>query len=542
MSLTRREVLTLGGATLAAATLAPRAARAQTPKRGGTLTLRLWDPPTWDPDLTISYKTHIAHTFTHSRLVRHKAGPAVAPGTFPIEGDLAESWTQPSETTYVFKLRRGVRWHPRPPVNGRELTAEDVKYTIERFLTLKGNANGSMLRSVDKVEALDRYTVKFTLKEPFAWFLDMLANPMAVAIIARECVEKFGDLKPAEAVIGTGPWMLEGYRPNGGYTFVRHPAYFVAGRPNIDRIEVTVDEDNASRTASFLAGKYDLGWENPGIISRSDWLQIKDTLKSKRPGLRTLEFPGNVGNHLSMRADQKPFSDLRVRQAMSMALDRKALIDALYEGVGIANPPGVPAALREWSLPVTELGEGAKNFGYDPKEARRLLAAAGYPNGFSGSVCWATYGSTIVVDHAQLVVKYLKDVGIDARLDTKEYGAYISTCFYGKFDSMAFGPQTPFLDGDNYLFGYYYPGEMKNQSHVNDPVVADMIVRQRRTLDPAKRREIIHDIQRYLARQVYYTTSVGQVYTAVWDGALRNYGPNLGYDYGGRLVAAWLER
>jgi len=542
MSLTRREVLTLGGATLAAATLAPRAARAQTPRRGGTLTLRLWDPPTWDPDLTISYKTHIAHTFTHSRLVRHKAGPAVAPGTFPIEGDLAESWTQPSETTYVFKLRRGVRWHPRPPVNGRELTAEDVKYTIERFLTLKGNANGSMLRSVDKVEALDRYTVKFTLKEPFAWFLDMLANPMAVAIIARECVEKFGDLKPAEAVIGTGPWMLEGYRPNVGYTFVRHPAYFVAGLPNIDRIEVTVDEDNASRTASFLAGKYDLGWENPGIISRSDWLQIKDTLKSKRPGLRTLEFPGNVGNHLSMRADQKPFSDLRVRQAMSMALDRKALIDALYEGVGIANPPGVPAALREWSLPVTELGEGAKNFGYDPKEARRLLAAAGYPNGFSGSVCWATYGSTIVVDHAQLVVKYLKDVGLDARLDTKEYGAYISTCFYGKFDSMAFGPQTPFLDGDNYLFGYYYPGEMKNQSHVNDPVVADMIVRQRRTLDPAKRREIIHDIQRYLARQVYYTTSVGQVYTAVWDGALRNYGPNLGYDYGGRLVAAWLER
>jgi ABC-type transport system substrate-binding protein len=139
-------------------------------------------------------------------------------------------------------------------------------------------------------------------------------------------------------------------------------------------------------------------------------------------------------------------------------------------------------------------------------------------------------------------VKYLKDIGIDARLDTKEYGAYISTCFYGKFDSMAFGPQTPFLDGDNYLFGYYYPGEMKNQSHVNDPVVADMIVRQRRTVDPAKRREIIHDIQRYLAKQVYYTTSVGQVYTAVWDGALKNYGPNLGYDYGGRLVTAWLER
>src|SRR5215813_5521170 len=309
MDLSRRDMLALGGGSVAAAVV-PRAARAQTPRRGGTLTLRLWDPPMWDPDLTISYKTHIAYTFTHSRLVRHKAGPAVVPGTFAIEGDLAESWTQPNEATYVFKLRRGVRWHNKPPVNGRELTADDVRYTVERFLTLKGNANAYMLRSVERVEAVDRSTVKFTLKEPFAWFLDMLANPMAVAIVAKECVDKCGDLKPWESVVGTGPWMLDSYRPNVGYSFARHPAYFVTGLPNIDRIEVTVDEDNASRTASFLAGKYDLGWENPGIIARSDWLQIKDTLKTKRPNLKTLEFAGNVGNHVSMRVDQKPFSDL----------------------------------------------------------------------------------------------------------------------------------------------------------------------------------------------------------------------------------------
>src|SRR5262245_5057830 len=146
------------------------------------------------------------------------------------------------------------------------------------------------------------------------------------------------------------------------------------------------------------------------------------------------------------------------------------------------------------------------------------------------------------MDHSQLIVKHFKDIGIDAKLDTKEYGAYITTCFYGKFDSMAFGPQTTFLDADNYLFGYYYPGELKNQSHVNDPVAADMVIRQRRTADPAKRREIIHELQRYLAKQVYYTTSVGQEHTAIWGGALKNYGPNIGYDYGGRLVAAWLER
>src|SRR5712664_646466 len=335
--LSRRDLLKAGGGALAAVAvphLASTLAHAQTPKRGGTLTLRGTDPPHLDHMLTVSFKTHVLMSFTHSRLLKHKAGPAVASGTFPLEGDLAESWTQPNETTYVFKLRRGVRWHNKPPVNGRELTADDVVYTVERFLTVKGNANAYMLGSVAKVEAPDRSTVKFTLKEPFAWFLDMLANPMAVGIVARECVEKFGDLKKAESVVGTGPWMLDSYRPNVGYTLVRNPGYFVAGLPYIDRVETFVDEDNASRISTFLAGKYDLGTEFPGVINRTDWVQIKDMLRTRRPNLRTLEFPGNVSYHVSMRADGKPFSDLRVRQAMSMAIDRQALIDAIFEGVG----------------------------------------------------------------------------------------------------------------------------------------------------------------------------------------------------------------
>src|SRR3990170_8744577 len=128
MRLSRRDLLKLGGLSLAATAVAPPAARGQSPKRGGTLTIRAWDPPHFDPFLTISYKTHVVLSFTHSRLLKHKAGPGVVPGTFPIEGDLAESWSQPSETTYVFKLRKGVRWQNKPPVNGRELTADDVVY------------------------------------------------------------------------------------------------------------------------------------------------------------------------------------------------------------------------------------------------------------------------------------------------------------------------------------------------------------------------------------------------------------------------------
>lgn len=537
----RRELLKLGGTTLAGAALAPSLAHAQAPKRGGTLSVRLWDPPHFDHMLTISYKTNVALSFTHSRLVKHKAGPTVAPGSFPLEGDLAESWTQPNENTYVFKLRRGVRWHNKPPVNGRELTADDVKYSLERFMTVKGNSNAYMLKSVDKVEAPDKYTVRITTKEPFAWLLDMLASPMAVAIVARECVEKFGDLKKPEAFIGTGPWMLDSYRPNQGYTLVRHPQYFLAGLPHIDRVEVTVDEDNASRIAAFLSGKYDLGWENPGLINRTDWVQIKDKLKTTRPALRTVEFPTNQLTHISMRTDQKPFSDARVRQAIALSLDRQAMLDAVAEGVGVFHPP-VPAGLKDWTLPVPQLGEGAKYYRYDPAEAKRLLAAAGYPNGFPGQVCFTTYGSTVLVDSMQLVLKYLKDIGIEAKLDQKEYGAYIASCFSGNFPSMTYGPQTPFLDPDNFLFAQYYPGEPKNQSHINDPVLADLLVRQRRTADVAKRREIIHDIQRYLARQQYYVATPGGVAIAVWDGVLKNYGPNLGYDWGGRVTAAWLDR
>jgi peptide/nickel transport system substrate-binding protein len=465
----------------------------------------------------------------------------VAPGTFPIEGELAESWTQPNETTYVFKLRRGVRWQNKPPVNGRELTADDVLYSVDRFRTIKGNANAYMLSSLDRVEALDKNTVRFALKEPYVWFLDMLANSHAVPIVAKECVEKFGDLKKAEATVGTGPWMLDSYRPNVGFTYVRNPSYFVAGQPYIDRIEAGVDEDNASRLAAFLAGRYDLGPEYQGVINRADWIQLKDVLRQKRPRLQTVEYPNAVMQHIYMRTDKPPFSDARVRRAMSLAVNRPRIIETVYEGGAALNPP-VPTALREWSVPMDQIGEGGQYYKFDPVAARKLMAEAGFPNGFQASMEYTTYGSQIVMDVVQLVLKDLKDIGLDIKLVTKEYGAYIATTFYGKYESMAFGPQTGFQEPDNFLYGQYYPGELKNHGHINDPVVADMLIRQRRTADVAKRREIIFEIQRYLAKQQYYVQMPSAIQIAVWDGALKNYAPNVSYDYGARLVAAWLDR
>ncbi|MBI1847856.1 MAG: hypothetical protein HY294_02175 [Candidatus Rokubacteria bacterium] len=191
IDLTRRELIKLGGAAAVAGaaglTLGAPALEAQTPKRGGTLRIRGEEPLGFDPHQTLSYRTMTNLSFVMSRLPKVKAGASIRPGTTPLESDLAESWTQPSDTTYVFKLRRGVHWHKKAPVDGRELTAEDVKYTYERFLTIKGNPNRGVLEQIDKVEAPDKYTVKLTLKEPYAWFLDNLAST-STRIVAKEAV------------------------------------------------------------------------------------------------------------------------------------------------------------------------------------------------------------------------------------------------------------------------------------------------------------------------------------------------------------------
>jgi ABC-type transport system substrate-binding protein len=172
------------------------------PKRGGILRVRGRDPVHFDPHLTRNARTHTALSFVYSKLLRHKVGADVRPGTFIIEPDLAERWESPDDTTYIFHLHQGIKWHHKPPVNGRELVAEDVKFTFDRFLAEKGNPGRYMLDSVDHVAVVDRYTVKFILHEPFVWLLDILANALCTWIVAPEVVEKYGDLKKEETAIG----------------------------------------------------------------------------------------------------------------------------------------------------------------------------------------------------------------------------------------------------------------------------------------------------------------------------------------------------
>jgi peptide/nickel transport system substrate-binding protein len=227
------------------------------PKRGGILRVRGYDPVHFDPHQTISFKTHTTLSFVYSKLVRHKVGPEVQPGIFTVEPDLAERWEALDDTTYVFHLRRGVKWHNKPPVNGRELVAEDVKFTYDRFLTDPGNANRYMLDRVERVEVVDRYTVKFVLKEPFVWLVNALAYPWSMWIIAPEVVQQFGDLKKPETAIGTGPFLLEHYEPNVKTVFKRNPEYFRGDQPYIDGVEWLVLEDESTGLAMYRTGQID---------------------------------------------------------------------------------------------------------------------------------------------------------------------------------------------------------------------------------------------------------------------------------------------
>jgi len=543
-TISRRDLLKLGGAAAAGAALPlldREPAEAQTPKRGGVFRIRGEDATTgFDPHLFSNHHRISTNlSFTHSRLVKVKAGPSIVPGTLPVEGDLAESWTQPNDRTYVFKLRKGVRWHPKPPVNGRELTAEDVKYTYERFLSIKGNPNRSMLGAIEKIDAPDKYTVRFMLNEPSGWFVDYLAQTV-MWVVPREAVEQLGDLKRPEAVIGTGPWMLERYEPNVRLTFVRNPNYFVPGLPYADGVEVTIDEDPSSRLATWISGKYDFAPEYGQCVRRLDL----DVAKGRKPTLKTQDFTVLFSGVTMMKLDREPFKDVRVRRALALAMNWKDVLEtnAWSQGHGVPNP-AIPAALKEWSIPINQLTpEGRRHYEQNIPEAKRLLAQAGFANGLKLPV-EATLGwSPDYVDNLQVVMRNWKDAGIDTELRGKEFGAFISSAIYGKFEKLAHSLRGGSPIADIYLYAGHVPGEALNASGVDDPKLTEMIKLQRRTLDTAKRRELVYDIQRYLAEQVYYAYDASVTTVSAWEPYVKNFAPNLGHDYGGRLMAAWLDR
>src|SRR3989449_2227229 len=424
----RRDLLTAGltaGVTLAALPLASPetlwGTEAGQPKHGGILRVRGYDPPHFDHHLTLNFKTNTTLSFAYSTLVRYKVGADVRPGTFTIEPHLAERWEQPDDTTYLFHLRQGVTWHNKPPLNGRELVAEDVKFTYERFRAEPANPLRFTLEAVDRIEVVDRYTVKFLLKEPFVWLVNVLANPYSTWIIAPEVVQQFGDLKKPESVIGTGPFILERYEPNVKTVFKRNPAYFLKDQPYVDGVEWLVLDDPSTGLAMYRTGQIDCGPAAQWSVRQQDL----DTLKKSHPHLVYQDYLSTVTNAvLYLRTDLPLFNDVRVRRAISMAIDRQGIIDAVW--IRGDPTPAIARGATEWSLPIDQLAEGARYYQYDPQEARRLLAEAGVAKGVKTSIATTNGYGPDLLDAVQLVQHALKEVGIEAEMKLQEYGAYMA--------------------------------------------------------------------------------------------------------------------
>jgi peptide/nickel transport system substrate-binding protein len=297
----------------------PTPADAQQPKRGGVFRIAEREAPSLDPHLSISFLTHSYVSMSYSQLVRFPNGPEQkSPTDFSIVPDLAEKWTVSRDgRVYTFQLRRGVRFHNKPPVNAREVTADDVKYSLERFMAK--SAFRTRFEPVTGVDVVDRYTVRVTLKEPYAPFLNHLANPSFCAILPREVEDRFKDFNTPEAVIGTGPFVLKSYDKGVRVVFERNPDYFMKGLPYLDGVVIDITPDAAARVAVLRSGKAELphiwGWISP---------EEAKAVQKTNPELTLTPYLIIGLPYISFRTDQPPFNDVRVRRAVSLALDRKA--------------------------------------------------------------------------------------------------------------------------------------------------------------------------------------------------------------------------
>jgi peptide/nickel transport system substrate-binding protein len=507
------------------------------PKNGGTLRFFMWteDPPTLDPYLNVTFRSQEFAAFFYSRLLMSKKGPGIAAQAYIMEGDLAESWKVSDDgLTYTFNLRSNATWQNVPPMNGRPVTAQDVVWSFERLMNISNNR--SSFDQVDSVTAPDARTVQFRLKDVYVPFETLIGQPI-FWIMPREVIEADGDA--TKRVVGSGPFIFDKFDPGISFTGKRNPNYYRPGEPHIDDFVGLIIPDTSTQLAGLRSHQQD-------YYQVQNYTDI-DPLKQTNPEIQYVDWERLYVPFIYWKLDQPPFNDPRVRQAVSMALNRDAMIKSVYAGRGNWNN-SVPWALSSWWLDPRgpEMGAGAKYFNYDPDGARSLLSAAGYPDGLKVEMLSTPGYGQIFVQMGELVQQDLKAIGIEADIKMQEYGAYIASTFLGKFEGgnrLVFGLETPFSDAHDYLFNMYHPKGTRNHAGVNDAKLTAMIEQQMRNLDNVSRKQQIFDIQRYLADQMYYPPHAAPMYTAALQPNVRDFFPRSDFGLGAEVIPkVWLDQ
>ena len=370
----------------------------------------------------------------------------------PVEvaaGQLAESWDiSPDGLTYTFHVRNGVHWHNKAPMNGRELTAQDIEYNYHRIWGLGSGFTeplpGSLLEAIgtESVTATDKRTVVFKLKEPNPTALHKIMVVHIGFILPPEVIKQHGDISDWRNFVGTGPYELTDWVQGTSIIYTKNPDYWGFDEkypqnrlPYTDKLVGLFIMEEATRLAGLRAGKIDfLGF--PAGVSDIVSADVLDSLRKTDPEIELLPWWDRSENSLALDTTKPPFDDIRVRHAMQMALDLKTINDTYYKGTAMWKPQGpVGEGLKGYYTPFDEWpDEVKKNYAYDPARARQLLAEAGYPNGFETALIWSSEGD---LGYAEISAGYWKTIGVDVEIRVLDRPQLIPLLTEGDYGGMA---------------------------------------------------------------------------------------------------------
>ena len=467
---------------------------------------------------------------------------------FPLDflrGRLAESWSLPDANTIIFTLRRGVMWSGKPGVmESRELTAEDVVYSYKvgwpRY-------NLPIFQDVESVTATDRYTVTIKNKafNTEWWHYFGFAHWNGATIVPRELTDEAMKDWKTHVGLGTGPFTLEDVVEGSSVSYTRNPNYWDSyvfndkkyEIPFIDRLIKTVIQDKSSQVAALRTGKIDV----------YDVLEKKfvDSVKRSSPKIKMIERAAERAWRIGMRLDVKPFDDLRVRKAISMAIDREAFINTIQGGAGLILNAELHAELpRTLFTPMEELPRSTQeNFEYNPERARQLLAEAGYPNGFETTI--QAYSREPERDVVSFLAAMWKDIGIDVKIDLRDSTTLDGILNKNEHAPMTFLANSVGLPG-NTLHGFAIDENQTYQTAVvDDPELNEIYERWSTTEDPVEANKLMKGLNQLWLSKAYVAYAPTPMVTMAHWPWVENYAGEVNdtaaFAVGGIFARAWIN-